>query len=275
MADLTGKTPFLTAFDKVALITGGSKGIGKGCARVFAAAGAKVVICARGREAGEALAAVITTKGPGTCHFESCDVSKPDDIRAVVEKTVALYGRLDCLINNAARYSIGKSIDAYSIEEFQSVLQTNLVGYFAACKYALPHLRATRGCIINMGSIVGELGSWHNVLYNIAKGGIHALTKSLAIDEAEYGVRVNAVLPGNVITEAREDLEASMPDAGPFHAWAESLQWMGRSGRVEEAGLVCLFLASDAASFITGIGLPLTGGIELGVGPKGPMPNFT
>jgi NAD(P)-dependent dehydrogenase (short-subunit alcohol dehydrogenase family) len=188
---------------------------------------------------------------------------------------VALHGRLDCVINNAATFATGKGIDASSIEEFQTMLQTNLMGYFVVCKYALPYLRKTRGSIINMGSIVGALGSWHNVMYNTIKGGIHALTKSLAIDEAEYGVRVNAVLPGNIVTEAREELEASLPDAGPFHAWAESLQWMGRSGTLEEAGLACLFLASDAAAFITGIELPLTGGIELGVGPKGPMPSFT
>jgi NAD(P)-dependent dehydrogenase (short-subunit alcohol dehydrogenase family) len=275
MTEISAKAPFVQGFDKVTLVTGGSKGIGKGCARVFAAAGAKVVICARGSEAGEALAAEITARGPGTCHFEPCDVSKTEDIRALIEKTVRLHGRLDCLINNAARYGLGKSIDASSIEEFQSMLQTNLMGYFVACKYALPHLRKTRGCIINMGSIVGACGTWHDVMYSTTKGGIHAMTKSLAIDEAEHGVRVNAVLPGSIITEAREDLEASMPDAGPFHAWAESLQWMGRSGTMEEAGLACLFLASDAAAFITGIELPLSGGIELGVGPKGPIPNFT
>ncbi len=275
MTDVTVKTPFLRAFDKVTLITGGSKGIGKGCARVFAAAGARVVICARGREAGEALAAEISAKGPGTCHFEPCDVSKTEEIQTVVEKTVALHGRLDCLINNAARFAVGKSIDASSIEEFQAMLQTNLTSYFAACKYALPYLRKTRGCIINMGSIVGAFGAWHNVMYNTTKGGIHALTKSLAIDEAEHGVRVNAVLPGNIVTESREKLEASMPDARAFHAWAESLQWLGRSGTLEEAGLACLFLASDAAAFVTGIELLLTGGIELGSGPKGPTPNFT
>jgi len=225
MTDVFSKAPFVRSFDKVTLITGGSKGIGKGCARVFAAAGAKVVICARGREAGEALAAEITAKGPGTCHFEPCDVSKTEQIQAVIDKTVALHGRLDCLINNAARFAVGKSIDASSLEEFQSMLQTNLMAYFAACKYALPHLRKTRGSIINMGSVVGAFGTWHSVMYNTTKGGIHALTKSLAIDEAESGVRVNAVLPGNIVTDAREKLEDSLPDATAFHAWAAAGRW--------------------------------------------------
>jgi len=266
--------PFAQNSDKVTLITGGSKGIGAGCASVFVAAGAPVVICARGRETGEALARTLSARGPGRCHFEPCDVSQPEQIKRVVEKTVELCGRLDCLINNAGQSPVGRTIDEYSIEEFKGLLQVNLVSYFAACKFALPYLRQAQGSIINMGSIVGKMGHWRGTTYCATKGGIQGFTKALAIEEAENGVRVNAVLPGNILTQSRLDLEAGMTNGKAFHDYVEGWQWMGRSGTVEEVGYTCLFLASDAASFITGIELVIGGGIELGQGPKGPMPAF-
>ena len=263
--------PFPQNFNKVTLITGGSKGIGEGCARVFVRAGARVVICARGREAGEALAADLTATGLGECHFEPCDVSQPEQIQRVIDKTIECYGRLDCLINNAGWHPPHKPIDEFSIEEFKDLLQLNLVSYFAACKFALPYLRQTRGNIINMSSVVGNTGQWWATTYCATKGGITAFTKALAIEEAQNGVRVNTVLPGNIITQSRLDFEAKMENSQAFHEYVESWQWLGRSGTIEEAGYTCLFLASDAASFITGIELVLTGGIELGQGPKGPI----
>ena len=265
-------TPFVHNFRKVTLITGGSKGIGEGCARVFVAAGAPVVICARGREAGEALAAELTTKGPGSCHFEPCDVSKPDEIKQAIERTVQLHGCLDCLVNNAGQHPPHKPIDEFSIQDFVDILQLNLVSYFAACKFALPYLRQTRGSIVNLSSLVGNVGQHWATTYCATKGGITAFTKALAIEEAKHGVRVNAVLPGNIITQSRLDLEARLEDSQTFHNYVEGWQWLGRSGTIEEAGNACLFLASDAASFITGVELFLSGGAELDFGPKGPLP---
>ena len=258
----------IQGFDKVSLITGGSKGIGEGCARVFCAAGAPVVICARGRAAGEALAAELTAQGPGQCHFEPCDVRHPDEIERVVDRTVERFGRLDCLVNNAGTHPPHRSIDEFSIAEFEDLLRVNLVSYFAACKFALPHLRKTRGSIINLGSIVGAMGQWQATTYCASKGGVHGFTKALAIDEARHGVRVNAILPGNILTQSRLDLEATMEYGQTFHDFVETWQWTGRSGTIAEAGNLALFLASDAASFITGAEIPLTGGIELGQGPK-------
>lgn len=265
------RAPFAQEFDKVALITGGSNGIGAGCARVFVWAGASVVICARGLETGEALASELCAAGPGECHFEPCDVGRPEQIRRVIDRTVERFGRLDCLINNAGRHPGHRPIDELSIQEFKDLLQLNLVSMFAACKFSLPYLRRTKGNIINMGSISGATGQWQSTTYCATKAGIQGLTKALAIEEAEHGVRVNAVLPGNIMTQSRLDLEASMEDLQAFHDYVESWQWLGRSGRAEEVGYACLFLASEAASFITGIELLVTGGIELGQGPKGPI----
>jgi len=253
-----------------ALITGGSRGIGEACARAFVEAGGSVVICARKVADGEKLAAELNARWPGRCHYERCDVSDPDQVQHVVEKTVELYGRLDCLINNAGRHPDHHPIDEFSAEEFEELLRTNLVSYFAAAKYALPHLRKTKGSIINMSSLVGDIGQEWATTYCATKGGITAFTKALAVDEARHGVRVNAVSPGNVATplywvyvNAQQDWQAVMD-------LCDSWQWMGRLANPEEVANACLFLASDGASFVTGIELLVTGGAELAYGIKRP-----
>jgi len=257
--------------DKVALITGGNKGMGAGCARVFVDAGAKVMICGRDKEAGISLAEELTRIGPGECVFERCDVSQPGQIKSIIAKIVERFERLDCLFNNAGYHPPHKPIDEFSLEELTEVWQTNFVSQFAACKYALPHLRKTKGSIINMSSCSAVLGQEGATVYTATKGAINSFTKSLAIDEARYGVRVNTVLPGNIYTQSRVDMIKDLGDKGPeVDRWAESLQVMGRSGSAEEVGQVVLFLASEAASYITGIEMMITGGIELSQGIKYP-----
>lgn len=262
--------PIPQDFIKVTLITGGSKGIGSGCARVFVEAGAPVVICARGREVGEALAAELNSQGPGECHFRQCDVSVPEDIYRVIDWTIDKYGRLDCLINNAGMHPPHRAIDEFSVEDFRQLLDLNLVSYFAASKYALPHLREVRGSIINMGSLVGTMGQQLATIYCATKGGISAFTKALAIEEARHGVRVNAVLPGNILSNSRVEGVAQSENPEELDKLVDSWQWAGRSGSNEEAGYVCLFLASDWASYVTGIDLIISGGSELGYGVKAP-----
>jgi len=263
-------SPNMTNFDKVTIVTGGSKGIGEGVARVFVAAGAPVVIAARGKADGEALAKELTAMGPGTCHFIQCDVSKPEEIKALIEKTVELHGRLDCLVNNAGWHPDHRTIDDFSIEDFESLLRLNLVSYFAACKYALPYLRKTQGNIINMSSLVGEMGQEWATTYVSTKGGITALTKALAVDEARHGVRVNVILPGNITTPLADTFINSKEDPQFVRDFIDSWQWNGRCGTIDEVGYACLFLASDGAAFITGIELIISGGAELAYGIKYP-----
>ena len=262
--------PHLSDFEKVTLITGGSKGIGAGCALVFVQAGATVVICARGQEAGESLAAELTAAGPGQCHYLPCDVMQPDDIQQVIQRTVGRFGRLDCLINNAGGHPPHKPIDEFSIEEFQRLFELNLLSYLVGCKFALPHLRKVRGSIINMSSLVGIMGQQSAPTYCATKGGINAFTKALAIDEARHGVRVNAVLPGNILSDSRIRGVAAAPNPEKLDRLVDSWQWPGRSGTNEECGYACLFLASDWASYITGVELIVSGGSELGYGVKAP-----
>ena len=255
----------------VALVTGGSDGVGAGCARVFAEAGATVVISARSAERGVQFARELTAAGPGVCHYVQCDVSDPEALRDLVQGVVHEHGRLDTMINNAGQNFGWRPIDDIDVAEFVRLLAINLVPYFAGIQYALPHLRRTQGTIVNIGSIVADVGFFSNPDYVATKGAISSLTKALAIDEAAHGVRVNCVLPGNIMTPGRRALQDSSPDGDAFHAFLESWQWMGRSGTPEEVGYAVLFLASRFASFITGTTLLISGGMELGQGPKQPF----
>jgi NAD(P)-dependent dehydrogenase (short-subunit alcohol dehydrogenase family) len=253
---------------KVGIVTGGSKGIGEGCARVLCAAGWNVVICAREIETGRRLAAGVTRGGPAECYFEPCDVREPSQIERVVNATTARYGRLDCLVNNAGWHPPSLPIDEFSIDDFKDLLQLNIVSYFAACKFALPHLRKSHGNIINMGSLVGIMGQEYATTYCATKGAISAFTKALAIEEARHGVRVNAILPGCITTPLAQSILAQAKDPQAAERHLQTIQWLGRTGTIEEVGQACLFLASDRASFITGIELILSGGAELGYGVK-------
>jgi len=253
--------------DKITIITGGTKGIGEGCVRVFVDAGAKVVFCARKQDEGDVLAAELNARGKGEATFIKCDVSKKDEIKDLIDKTVEKYGRVDCLINNAGWHPPHKTIDDFSVEEFRDLLSLNLVSIFAACKFALPHLRKTKGNIINMSSLVGSIGQVGATTYVATKGGITAFTKALAVDEAAYGVRVNSVSPGNIFTPLwQEAIDASL-DPEKTRADGDDAQLLGRMGTIEEAGKLCLFIAAEA-TFTTGVDHILSGGAELGYGRK-------
>ena len=258
--------------NKVAIVTGGSRGIGEGCVRALVAAGAKVVFCARGESTGAALAFEVNERGPGEAYFIRCDVSQVEEIQKLIETTVARYGRLDCLVNNAGWHPPDHPIDDFSIQDFRDLLELNLVSIFAACKFALPHLRQTRGNIINMSSLVGTIGQLHASTYVATKGAITALTKALAIDEARHGVRVNSVSPGNVDTPLWEEAIDAAPDPDQCRAQGEAAQLLSRMGTIEEVGKLCLFIAAEA-TFTTGVDHLISGGAELGYGDKGRRSN--
>jgi NAD(P)-dependent dehydrogenase (short-subunit alcohol dehydrogenase family) len=252
---------------KVAIVTGGSKGIGEGCVRVFADAGARVVFCARKASEGEPLAVSVTARGPGEAVFFACDVSKEAERRALVDFTLKRYGRLDCLVNNAGWHPPHKPIDDFTVQEFRDLLELNLVSVFDLCKLSLPHLRKTRGNIINMASLVGSMGQLHATTYVATKGALIGFTKALAVDEAAHDVRVNSVSPGNVMTPLWQEAIDAAPDPARCKADGEAAQLLGRMGTLEEAGRLCLFLAAEA-TFTTGVDHILSGGAELAYGRK-------
>jgi NAD(P)-dependent dehydrogenase (short-subunit alcohol dehydrogenase family) len=253
--------------DKVVLVTGGSLGIGQGCVRAFAAAGATVVFCARKEAEGQALAAKVTRVGPGRAEFLRCDVSQEAEVRGLVRAVAARHGRLDCLVNNAGWHPPHRPIDDFSAQEFRDLLELNLVSIFVACQEALPHLRKSKGNVINMSSLVGHMGQIHATTYVATKGAITAFTKALAIDEAAHGVRVNSVSPGNVWTPLWKEAVDASADPAAARATGDAAQVLGRMGTIEEAGRLCLFLAAEA-TFTTGVDHILSGGAELGYGRK-------
>lgn len=253
--------------DKVVIVTGGTKGIGEGCVRVFAEAGAKIVFCARNQNEGDALADELNSSGKDEAVFVKCDVSNVDEIENLISQTVEKFGQIDCLINNAGWHPPHKPIDDFGVEEFQDLLRLNLVSIFAACKFALPFLRKTRGNIINMSSLVGTMGQLHAVTYVATKGAISAFTKALAIDEAQFGVRVNAVSPGNIYTPLWQEAIDASENPAKTRADGDAAQLLGRMGTIEETGKLCLFIASEA-TFTTGVDHIISGGAELGYGRK-------
>lgn len=253
--------------DKVVIVTGGTKGIGKGCARAFVEAGAIVVLCARNESEGAAVASELNAVGTGRAQFLRCDVAKSDQIQRVIDDTVANFGRLDCLINNAGWHPPHKPIDEFSVQDFRDLMDLNVISIFAACKFALPELRKTQGNIINLSSLVGAMGQLNATTYVASKGAITALTKALAIDEAKYGVRVNSVSPGNIYTPLWQEAIDAAPDPEVCRAEGEAAQLLGRMGTIEEVGKLCLFIAAEA-TFTTGVDHIISGGAELGYGRK-------
>ena len=257
--------------DKVTIITGGSSGIGKGCAEKFVKAGAKVIICCNeeheGAEVAAALHEAAQRQGCGGAEFVYCDVTSTEDIRNLIAATVSRYGRIDCLINNAGWHPPHKPIDDFSVQDFRDLLELNLVSIFAASKFALPCLRQTKGNIINMSSLVAAIGQRHATTYVATKGAITAFTKALAVDEAPNGVRVNSVSPGNIFTPLWQEAIDAAPDPGKYRAEGEAAQLLGRMGAVEEVGRLCLFIASEA-TFTTGVDHIISGGAELGYAQK-------
>jgi NAD(P)-dependent dehydrogenase (short-subunit alcohol dehydrogenase family) len=254
--------------DKVVVVTGGTKGIGLGCVRTFVEeGGSTVVFCARHQTEGKKVEAEVNARGPGRAQFVRCDVSKVDDVRALIDATVEKHGQIDCLINNAGWHPGHKPIDDFSVQEFRDLLELNVVSIFAACRFALPHLRKTKGNIINMSSLVGAMGQLHATTYVATKGAVTALTKALAVDEAAHEVRVNSVSPGNVYTPLWQEAIDAAEDPAATRAAGDAAQLLGRMGTIEEAGRLCLFLAAEA-TFTTGVDHVLSGGAELAYGRK-------
>jgi len=244
---------------RIILITGGNRGIGLATARLFAAEGAQVVLFARDVEAGNAAAASI----PGA-HFVSGDVTLAADCQRGVDETLRLCGGLDILVNCAGIIHRNRTVEQTSEVEWDATFDVNVKGIFLMCKSALPALRERKGCIVNVSSYVGLVGFAGASAYAASKAAILNLTRSMALDHAREGMRVNAVCPGSVETDM---IHAAWQQYGDVEAarrlWAEKHP-LGRIAAPEEVARAILFLASDEASFITGAALPVDGGITAG-----------
>jgi 6-phosphogluconolactonase (cycloisomerase 2 family)/NAD(P)-dependent dehydrogenase (short-subunit alcohol dehydrogenase family) len=251
----------------VTIVTGGSRGIGAECVRVFADAGARVGFCSIDELEGHNLESEINARGRGQVFFLRCDVTKKQELENFIAQTVARYGQLDCLINNAGWHPPHKPIDQFSLDEFRTLLELNVISLFAACQFALPHLRRTSGNIINMASLVGTIGQPNAVTYAATKGAVIAFSKALAIDEAAFGVRVNSVSPGGIDTPLVQEFFDAANNPQQARAESSAAQLLGRLGTAQEVAKLCLFIAAEA-TFTTGVDHLLTGGAELGYSRK-------
>ena len=242
---------------KVVLVTGGTSGIGKATAIAFAQEGAKVVLSGRREQEGLAVVEEITKAG-GVAHFVQADVAKEADVKRLVESTVAKFGRLDVAFNNAGVEMVG-ALTEVTEADYRRVFDINVWGVVASMKYEIAAMLKTGGgAIINTSSVGGHIGMANVSLYVATKHAVEGLTKSAALEYAKQGIRVTAVAPAAIVTEML-DRFAGGEHSEQGKAFA-AMHPVGRMGRAEEVAAAVLYLASDAASFTTGISLPVDGG---------------
>jgi len=248
--------------NKVAIVTGSSKGIGLGIARVFHHEGAKVVVTCRTEAEGKKIADELGA-GKGDAVFIRTDVTRSQDIRNMIQFAIKTYGKLDILVNNAG-YHLSKNAEQTSEEEWEFIQGTNLRSTFLCSKYAMPYLKKTKGNIINISSMVGVVGQPNAAAYSATKGGQIAMTKNMAIDFAPDGVRVNVICPGWIQTPLVEDWFGQQEDPDAARKYIYGQHPLGRIGTIEECGYLAAFIASDEALFITGARFDIDGGVTLG-----------
>ncbi|WP_283639287.1 SDR family NAD(P)-dependent oxidoreductase [Mesonia mobilis] len=244
-----------TLENKVAIITGAGSGIGKSTALLFAQEGAKVVVTDINEEHGNSVVKEIEANG-GDAIFIKADTSKAEDSEMTVKKTIEKFGQLDIAVNNAGISGPTEPIGEYSIEAWDKVISINLSGVFYGMRYQIPEMqKAGKGSIINVASILGQVGFANSSAYAAAKHGVVGLTKTAGLEYGKSGVRVNAVGPAFIETPLVKD--SLSEDA--YNSLAE-MHSMGRLGQPNEVAELFLWLASDKASFATGAYYPIDGG---------------
>ncbi len=241
---------------KVALITGGNAGIGRAAAIEFAKQGARVVISGRREKEGHEVVAEINTLG-GEAMFLKSDVSKESDVKAMIEHTLATFGRLDFAFNNAGIEQALTPLPDQSQEAYDQIMNINVKGVWLSLKHEIPAMLKTGGgAIVNNSSVAGLIGFALAPVYVASKHAVTGLTKSVALEYATQNVRVNAVAPGAIDTRMFRDF-ATAPEV---RRMLESAQPMGRIGQPKEIASTVLWLCSDSASFVTGQTFPIDGG---------------
>jgi len=242
---------------KVALVTGAARGQGAGVARAFASEGAAVALLDVLDDAGTALAAEVEADG-GRASFLHCDLTREEEIQAAVTRTAEIFGGIDILYNNAAVIAYFRKIAELPSEEWDRTLAVNLRAPFLCAKYALPHLVARRGVILNVSSHGAEQASPIGIAdYGVSKGGLVTLTYYLASEYGGDGVRANCIMPGPVPT----DLNAQFLASEDGRRAAAAMIPLGRVGEIGDVARAAVFLASDEAKWISGAVLRVDGGI--------------
>jgi NAD(P)-dependent dehydrogenase (short-subunit alcohol dehydrogenase family) len=246
--------------DKVVFLTGGASGIGRECAISYAAEGARVAIADIDKQAADVTAHDLG----GQTIAIGCDVSRGESVRAAIDTAVAHYGRLDAVHNNAGIASPSKSLDATSEQEWDHLMSVNLKSIFWTTQAAINHLKESRGVILNTASMVGLIGQSIHAAYTATKGGMIALTKSMALDYAPFGIRVNAVCPAGVWTPTLERWCEEQPNPESIRTYLDEIHALGHCPHGDVIADAAVFLLSHKSRFLTGCILPVSGGAELG-----------
>lgn len=249
---------------KIALITGSGSGIGKAAALLFAQEGATVIVNDLDAQKGEETVQEIVEMGSKGI-FIQADVTDPASVQAMVEQTIAAFGHIDVLFNNAGISGVG-ALHEVEPDVWDRVMSVNIRGVYLPSKYALPHMMQRKsGSIINMSSCIAEIGLAKRASYSATKGAVLALTKSMQVDYAPYDIRVNALLPGTILTPFVENyLHTSYENPEAAIESLKKRQLSGELGRPEDVAKAALFLASDESKFMMGSPLYIDGGVVFG-----------
>lgn len=240
--------------DKVVVVTGAGSGMGAATARRFSKEGAIVVLVGRTEIK---LAKVANTLESTNYYVHVADMSNPQDVERLADVVLDKFGRVDVLVNNAG-VAVQGQVNEASIEDWKKVFDIDVSGVFYATRFFIEALKKSKGNIVNVSSVSGLGGDWGMSFYNAAKGAVSNFTRSLAMDHGADGVRVNAVCPSLTITDMAEDIKNNEALLAKF---AERIP-LGRAAEPEEIADVIAFLASDDARFVTGVNLPVDGGLS-------------
>jgi NAD(P)-dependent dehydrogenase (short-subunit alcohol dehydrogenase family) len=251
--------------NKVCIVTGAGAGIGRAIATAFASEYAHVVVADINAPGAGEIVSMIKNNGGSAIAVEA-DVADPDSVRRLVTRALDKYGAIHVLMNNAA-IQVNKMIEDTTFEEWNRQMAVNIGGVFLCSKYVLPHLRVTRGSIVNMSSVNGTFVEPMCAGYCATKAAILGFTKALAIDHGHEGIRVNAICPGYIEAGLAEGYFLAQTDPAAARRQAGKLHALGRIGQPEEVARLAVFLASDEASFITGAAVTVDGGFSSGLPP--------
>ncbi len=252
--------------DQVAIVTGGASGIGSAIVRRFVQAGAQIVMADVQDDRGRRLAAEL---GPA-CRYQHADVSRDDDMAALVDQALRAHGRIDCLVNNAGIAGPGGPIERLPPQAFDAVMAVLARSAFVGMHLVAPPMKARgRGCIINMASVAGFRAGYGSHLYSAAKAAVMQLTRTVAMELGEAGVRVNCICPGAIATPLFGKAVGLGPDEAddtvqPLRQMLAKAQPIGRCGEAEDIAEAALWLASDASAFVNGHALVVDGGLTGG-----------
>jgi gluconate 5-dehydrogenase len=242
--------------NRVALVTGGNRGLGKEMVRALAEAGAQVAVVSRKVEEARAVAAEIQSATGQTCRGYNCNMTVPEQVNALASQVLADFGGVDILVNNAG-INLRGPIEELSLEEFREVQDTNVTGPWLLCRALATHFKERKyGRVINIGSTLSTVTMPNRTPYATSKGAVLQMTRTLALEWAPYSVTVNCVMPGPFGTEMNQPL---LNDPAAYQSFVSRIP-LGRWGNLDEIGGLIVFLAGDASSFITGAGIAIDGG---------------